>query len=1114
MKLTTLLLIIALVQASAASYSQVKLSEKNTPLEKVLTSIEKQTGKNFFYDRKDVKDIKVTIETDRVPLEVALDKCLSGLPLTYEIRANTIFLSRKMQLPESRRITSSLLDSTINVVGKVVDEKGKTLIGASIILKGLAIGIPSSNKGDFYISHVNPHTILVVSYVGYKTVEFPLNGRTNVEIVLKSVESALDEIRVIAYGHDTKRLSVGSVSAVSASDIEKQPVGNVLLALEGQVPGLVVTPTSGAPGAAVQVQVRGQNSLLSNLSAAAKPYDQPLFIIDGVPFAPQNQNISSLYSLGGTISSNTYTGLTGLSPFNNINPLDIESISVLKDADATSIYGTQGANGVILITTKKGKPGTTSLDVSVNSGVNIIARPVQMLSTQQYLNLRREALSNDGIDLTTAAPGDYPDLLVFDQQKNTDWFKQFLGKTSNNTDVHAAVSGGTNVSNYLISAGATHAGYNFPGNFADNRLTLHSAFHQAGLNNKLSIDFGADYAYDHNNSSSGTSLVRAILLPPNLPDLLDANSNLVWNYKGIDLSNQQYDSYLKQPSDLQSFTLNSSLRLAYQIIPSLRFSTNLGYSRLTTNETQKYPAYSQNPQYASANAIFATNAFQTFNIEPQLDFKRDLGKGTLTALIGGTYKKQLNNNTQLQGYDYANDSFLGSISSASTILASDAENVYKYVAVYGRLGFVYDQKYIISLTGRRDGSSNFGPGRQFGNFGSAGLGWIFSEENGFKKALPFVSFGKLSANYGTSGSDGIAPYMYQAFWQPVTGVNPFQGIRPYKPLNLYNPDYSWDLKKTLNIALDFGFFHDRILLNGTWYQSRTGNQLTNYTLPSQTGFTSVLQNFNATVQNRGLEFSVISKNIDSKNLKWSTNFNININRNTLLAFPGLASSSYANYYAIGKSTSEVMGYRYKGVNPQSGVFEFYTAGGTPTYSPAYGVASQGGDEVPVADLAPKFTGGIGNNITYKNFSLFFFFQFAKQTGANYLASIYGAQSIPGTLTNEPLAILNHWQKPGDISDIQKVTSTYGQAYFGAFNFLQSSGAYSDASYIRLKTLSLAYNLPSVLLRKLSVKSCKFYINAQNLLTITGYKVGDPELPGGLFNFPLQRTLVCGLSFNF
>jgi len=1119
MKLTTLLLVIGLVQASATCYSQVWLSEKNVSLEKVLNSIEKQTGTNFFYNRKDIKEIKISINVNNATLKEALAKCLDDLPFTYDIQENTVFLSKKSPSFIEKVIAAF---TNIDVRGRVIDEKGEPLSGATIMVKlpGNSTMITvTDSKGQFTLKQVVDKAIIQIRMIGFEPKEIKAKQDLG-DIILEVGVSKLDEVRVIAYGADTKRFSVGSVTTVNAADIQKQPVNNVLLALEGQVPGLLVTPSSGAPGAAVKLQIRGQNTMVQGVGQ--KVYDQPLIIVDGVPLSTQNGSINLLGSLGSQLNADTYGYVGGQSPFGTINPADIETISVLKDADATSIYGSQGSNGVILITTKKGKPGKTNLDISLNNGVEIATKQVQMLNTEQYVALRREAFANDGITTlqgTSATTAGYaPDLTIFDQNKNTDWFKYLMGSTSSTTNVNASVSGGTPNSTFMVSTGYTHEGYNFPGDFADNKLTLHTNFQFTSTDKKLNISFGSDFGYDRNNSSAVSTLTRNILTPPNFPDLIDGQGNLVWTYKGYDLSKYQTYGALKQPNLMQAYNLNEAFQLSYQIIPGLKFSTNLGYSRFNTVETQQVPLSSQEPSSSTtSSSTFGNSTYQTVIIEPQLNYKHAFKRGELTALFGGSYKNNLNNSTVIKGSGYSSDALLGTIASAGTVtISSDIANAYKYVAAFGRLGYIYDQKYIISITGRRDGSSNFGPGRQFGNFGSLGLGWIFSQEEGFKSILPFVSYAKLSANYGSAGSDAIAPYKYQAFWQAIINSNTFQGIRPLQPVNLFNPYYSWDIKKSLNAALDLGFFHDKILLNATWYRNRSSNQLLSYPLPNQTGFTSVIANSPATVQNAGLEITITSTNISTPKFKWSTNFNISGNRNTLQSFPGLATSSYASSYNIGQSINTVYGYRYMDVNPQTGVFEFYNAAGNATYSPKSGQIANGGDQVAISNPDPTFFGALGNTFTYKNISLSFLLQFTKQTGLNYLGSLYGNTNavIPGGLINLPVAALSRWQQPGDISDIQKLTASNSAVFSpSVLYFSSSSGAYSDASYIRMKNVSLSYSLPLSLTKKLHVKSGRLYVNAENLFIITGYKVGDPESAGGLFTFPLQRTISGGISFN-
>jgi TonB-linked SusC/RagA family outer membrane protein len=1111
-KLTAFLFLAACLHVSAKGYSQtVTLSRTNVSLVSVFQEIQRQTGYNFLFTYEELEGVgPVTVDLRNVPLNDAIGSCLQGKPLTWSIVEKTVVIKPRAALPKSDLPDTEAPDPGGPIHGRVADSVGNPLDGASVTIKGTKIGTKTNVKGEFEIKNFPNGSVLVISYLGYsvKQVVPPANGF--VYAILQRSQDILDAPIVQAYGTTSRRLNVGSITTVDAETIARQPVTNVLLALQGQVPGLNITATSGVPGSSVQVQVRGQNTLQNGLGF--KPYDQPLFIIDGTPFAPQNGISNQLGNLSTPTGQVNFQA--GLSPFNGINPLDIESISVLRDADATSIYGTQGSNGVILITTKKGKPGKTAFSLNVNTGFNYDARSIKFMNTPQYLQMRKDAFAADGIT-PSANPGDpgyAPDLTIFDQNKYTDWQKVIYGKTSNNTNVYASLSGGSQNTTFLASAGYTRSDYNFPGNFADQRLSLHNSVHHTSTDNRLTIDLGTDFSFDQNNSAqSGNSKV---LNPPNLPDLRDAAGNLVWNYKGADLTNYQFYANLKEPTLAQTYNLNSTLRLGYKILPGLSVTGNFGYSRNTTNEHNETPLAAQNPMYATATADFANSAYQTIIAEPQIDYKTNIGKGALSVLAGASYKKNLSSSFSILGTGYANDNFLGSIDGATTTYPYDASNIYKYSAGFGRIQYVYDRKYIISFNGRRDGSSNFGPGNRFGNFGSAAAGWIFSEEKAFKKALPFISFGKLYGSYGTTGSDGSTSYQYQAFWKPISGVPAFQGVQPSLPVNLYNPDYSWALKKSLTASLDLGFFHDRLALTASFYRDREGNQLAGYPLPAQVGLSSVLENLHATVQNKGWEFMLNSTNIKTKYFTWSTNFNLSLNRNKLLSFPNLAASSYANTYVIGQPTNVVFGFKFKGLNPTTGLYEFYDRNGKATSNPNFEYASQGGDLAPITNTQVKYMGGFGNTFSYKRFSLNVFFQFSSQTATNWLAAVN--YLYPGVQQqNLPVQALNYWKGPGDNTPLQRLGSGYGSpAIASAGAFGQSTGGYSDDTYFRLKTLSLSYNLSDAALKRLHIKDCRVFINAQNLLTFTDYKVGDPELFGNLTAFPLQRIVAGGLSFNF
>jgi TonB-dependent starch-binding outer membrane protein SusC len=1121
-KLTTVLLIAAILQASAGTYAQkVTLHKNNASLQSIFSEIRTQTGYDFLGDANLIRQANpINIQVKDVPLKEVLEQCFENQDLTYTIEEKTVVVKRKaVTFIDKIKALISPSPPPVIITGKVNNDKGGPLVGVSIVIKGTQKGVITDANGNYKLQ-VNPNDkVLIFSYVGMAKQEIEIKWRTVINVIMIEEISSLDEVQVIAYGTTTRRFSVGNVSTVTADEIRQQPVSNVMFALQGRVPGLLITPKGGGiPGAALNLQVRGQNTLQTTPSSPMI-YSEPMIIVDGIPTAAQNQNQIQLL--------NSFIAGSGLSPINGINPADIESVSVLKDADATSIYGSQGANGVVIITTKRGKAGKTALNININTGPNSPTTSSDMLNTQQYLQLRHQTLLLDGISLATAptyVKSAFPDLLNYDTTKYTNWAKKFFNRNPMNLDMHISLSGGSAENTYILSGGYTRSAYNFPGDYADNRYTLHSGAHHVSANHKFTLDFGTDISYNRNNSSVSSGPAQAMVLSPNTPDMLTPSGDLIWRYNGVNIP--QMFIGLKQTYVAQIFNLQSSIKIDYELVPGLKVGILAGYSRSNGNEYSANPKAAQDPaNYPTSSAAFGQSTSQSFDIEPQLNYRKAIGKGVFTALLGGTYKKRLSDGNYQTGSGYTDDAFLRSIqgSDPSTRILIDNSTIYKYVGAFARLNYIYNSRYIINLTGRRDGSSNFGTDHLFGNFASAGLGWIFSEEKALKSGLPFISFGKLAGNYGTNGSDGIAPYNYQPFWKIYSAAIPsqFQGTTPLIPLNLNNPDYSWASKRALSLSMDLGFFKDRILINGTWYQNRTINQVTSYPVASQAGFSTVVQNVDAQVQDMGLEFSVTTRNIQNKNFSWTTTFNISRNRNKLLAFPNLASSPYAGTYEIGKSIYTQYGFRYAGINATTGLLEYYKKDGTKASTGL----SYTDDRVTLGTGEPDFYGGFGNTFTYKGLSVNLFFQFSKAYTYNYMAAIYNAGGGPGTMNNIPAFILGQiWQKPGDENAVFQRPTTFAynpnapqvarDAQQAANYFSSSTGAFSNTYYVRLKTVSISYQLPDKWMKATHTNSCNIFVNAQNVLTITNYKFGDPEMPGQLYGIPTQRVISAGLSFNF
>lgn len=1107
MKLTAIILLGFCLHLSAKTSSQtITYSGKDAELETVLVSVEKQTGFIALFEATTISSAKrVTISANNLPLDEFLNQLFADQPLTYSIKNNSIIVTRKK---DNKSIVDELSDVNNNppIKGRVLAEDGTPLSGASIVVKGKKVSTSTDADGFFSINADEGET-LIISYIGFSNRLLKATSSIG-SVTLEKSQSKLDEVQIVGYGTNTQRYQVGSVTKVTSEEISKQPVGNPLAALQGRVPGLVVTQSSGLPGSSISVRIRGQNSLKPKTSGNVL-FDNPLYIINGVPFAPQNNNVNQYTSLFGGGSS-TSAGSPGYSPFNSINPSEIESIEVLRDADATAIYGSRGSNGVVLITTKKGKKGKASVNANVYYGQSEATRTASLMNTEQYLEMRKEAYANDNIipNLTPGTPGFAPDLLAYDPARNIDWVNTFIGGRSNVVDANASLSGGSENTQFLLGTSMRSETFILPGNAQNDRLSVNANFRHNSSDQKLYIDFTANYSFDKNNSPGNSDFANAFILPPNYPELKDNDGHLIWSYKGFNLSNLSGNpfAYLLQDYSVRNYNLVSNASIGYQIISGVTIKANFGYNTFDGNEVLQVPKASRNPiNFNFGSAKFGSNKFKTWNIEPQIDINKNIFDGRFNFTIGSTFQKNINASTDIIGDNYSNDATLGTITGAGTITARDGYSLYKYNALFGRLNYIWKNKYIANFTARRDGSSRFGPSKQFGNFGSAGLGWIFSQESFVRENIPVLSYGKLRATYGTTGNDNIGDYQYIAPYTINQYVN-YQGNVGYQTANLFNPDFSWSTTKKFEVGLEFGFFGDKVLGNATYYSNRSGNQLVQYVLPIQTGFRNVTQNAPYEVSNSGLELSLSTINISSKDFTWNTSFILTIPKNKLVSFPGIEQSPYKNTYVVGQPLSVLKKFVYTGINDTTGLFQFQDLNKD-------GSISGFTDFAVVGDLDEDFYGGFTNDFAYKGFRLSVFFQFSKGMGENYLNQIYLARPV-GFANNLPADLINRWQGKGSGGNVQRLTSQFGSAaYRTGVNFASSSGAYGDASYVRLKTVSLSYNFSNALIQKIKVQSLKLFVNAQNLFTITSYEGNDPE-NRSFYSIPLLKTFVAGFNVNF
>lgn len=1082
-RLRTSSLIFLLFLANMLHSQKLTISVKDVPLEQVFQSIEQQSQHEFVYTLELLRSSRpVTVDVKGVSLKTALNEVFAAQPLTFQLEGKYILVKRRETIASAASFTIS---------GKVLSETGSAIAGATVGVLGASRSTVTNNNGDFILSNINGDARLVITSIGYYSQEIAVNGQPFVMATLRVHATTLDETVVIAYGTTTRRLNTGNVSKVTAAEIERQPVANPLTALQGRVPGLIINQSSGVPGAAVTVQIRGRNSIAQN--------SDPLFIIDGVPFAPNNT------PLGNTASAFGYAGYGGgLSPFSSINPSDIESIEVLKDADATAIYGSRGANGVVLITTKKGKAGEADVQANLYFGNSTVTRTMNFLDTKQYITMRHEAFNNDGV---APDPSTAPDLLVWDTSRYTNFKKQLIGGTAKMLNASVSLSGGTAHLRYLLSGTYFRETTVFPGDMANSRGAVHLNLNSQPTNARLGFNLSVNYTAGVNRiiASDLTYYVNSV---PNLPALYDNNGNLKWQEGGVSFNNPL--AYLKQTYVGKTDNLVSSLQLTYKVTNDLRFKVNFGFNRFGLNEVSTFPQSSQNPLYGSSGrAQFGDNTFHNWIVEPQLDYSKKIAKGQLQLLIGGTAQQNSNESTAIYATGYANDLLLNSINGASDVYSNNSYKLYRYIAAFGRVNYNWDDKYVVNISGRRDGSSRFGPGKQFASFGSAGALWIFTNEKVFVNKQSFLSFGKIRGSYGLTGNDQIGDYQYLDTWTSTSYT--YNGDRGLRPSRLFNPNYAWEKSRKLEMALELGFLKDRVTSTFSFFRNVSGNQLLLYKLPTQAGFSEVFANFPAEVQNKGFEIELNATPIKSAPFAWEVRLNGSFIRNKLLSFPNLETSSYS-YLTVGQSLSTYNGFHLLGVDQQTGIYQFADSSGKATVYPVYPTDIRRN----LGDLDPSFFGGIQNDFHFKSWQLAFFFEYKKQQGLSYLYQLSSAGIVPGTMYNQPTIVMNRWQKPSDKADIQRFTTTPGNPAYDAastFSYTNVDAQFTDASYLRLKNISLSFNLPDKALKKLHWQGMRLYVLGQNLLTITPYKGNDPETQN-LFALPTLKTWAAGLQITF
>ncbi|QEC43140.1 SusC/RagA family TonB-linked outer membrane protein [Pseudobacter ginsenosidimutans] len=1135
MKLLSFLLFIVCMTVAARPKAQtVSLSIKDAPMAEVFTAIKKQTGFEVAGNLMALKKARpVTVSVKDMPLETFLQLLFRDQPLTFRLDGQNIFLLEKpggSPVNNKQGIEAEdLPPPTTDISGRILSAAtGEAVASASILVKGQKSGTSSDRLGKFSLSGLTDNVVLEISSIGFKPVAIPLgkllaleNGKTlsidktivrktgsEFTFFLLAADVEMDETVVTAYGKTTRRLATGNIATIKGEEIQRQPVMGVLQALVGRVPGMVVSPSSGNAAAPVSVTIRGRNTI-NQYSVG-----DPLYVIDGVPFTFLNASKQTeLLDVSTGIVQGGLTNTNGENPLFSINPADIERIEVFKDADATAIYGSRGANGVILITTKRAKAGPPRLDISVNYGLKFNQRYPKLLNTQEYLAIRKEALRNDGIipDKFNA-----PDLVVWDSTKFTDWQRELIG-TGNTLNVNVGIGGGNSQSSYSLSAAyvsqqeiMNNGGKNIRGNVNMN-------FNHSGLNQKFKLRLGNTISL---TDSRAYALGNITALPPNAPDIYTEKGEFNFvPYRGQQTSIFPF-SGLKVPSDSRTINLRSNMNVSYEILNGLIVSTLAGFNFSSNENIRITPGISQDTFYkTNPGAFYGRSANKGFSLEPQIAYATTIGKGRLQVQLIGTYNSLTTRGETIEGRNFANDALMKSYNNAGTRLISEGYKEYKYVSGAGILNYNWNNKYIVNLNLKRDGSSRFGPGKQFGNFYSVGASWIASEEGWLKDRLPsWLDFIKFRGSYGITGSDVGKDYEYLSRWGTASVLySPlplfkYNGMDAFHVLRPLAQDFHWESTRKSEISTSLAFFDYLFTLDISTYRNVSSDQLTEIPTPTYTGFDNTVTNWQAKVANTGLEINLEAKFIQKKDMSLSMRAGYSRNRNRLLDFPNLAQSHYKSSLKIGYPVNVEYLLKYTGIDPLTGSYTFEDLNKDGTINSGAGAipSTYNDDRYIIMSRTRKYDLNGGLVFSYKGLMVTAGFEYVNTLQEDpYLSAVVGGMfniSLPSEISEK------HWKNPGDQAKYPRYTTTPTGINKSPFN--KSDGKYVNGSFFRMNSLAISYSLPQNWCKKVGMNNASFSIQTSNIFYITPYEGLDPEIKSGVYSTPIPRTIESSLRFSF
>ncbi|QEC43639.1 SusC/RagA family TonB-linked outer membrane protein [Pseudobacter ginsenosidimutans] len=1122
MKLTFLFLFVCSLHVSAIGYAQrvFTLNMKNVGVDEVLSQLQKESDYRFFYNNRQVKALdKVSIVVENETLANILDRILNK-KLSYQILEENIVI---ISPPKA----SGSADQPIQ--GTVTDEKGMPLTGVSVQIKGTKKGVTTDAKGSFAID-ADPGAVLVISFVGYEAQEIAVNKQTNLQVKLQSSSSELEQLVVIGYGTVRKRDVTGSVGQVKVNELQKAPVISFEEALAGRMAGVKVTSADGQPGAPINVVIRGTNSVTQDNS--------PLYVIDGFPMEnPDN-----------------YT----------LNPAEIESIEVLKDASSTAIYGARGANGVVIITTKKGKMGDPVVAYNSYYGFMQNKRKMDLMNAYEFVKYQyeRDSANANAIYLTDGKKiEDFRNAPSIDLQdeifRSSPFQNHFLSVSGGKGGTRYAVSGSILNQDGVIK----NSGYDRYQGRVNLDQTVNSNL-KIGINSNYSVTnrFGTVPSEQVTGFFYGNLLYSVWGYRPAtgrpINDPVDNQDDDFLSLQGFNPVQTVENEHRKNRTDL--LTVNAYAEYAIGKYLKLRVSGGLTKSKITresfnNSKTRLGSPLTTSGQNNGINGSVISNELQSLLNENTLSFNKTFNKDhNLNAVAGFTAQKTTTSSYGAAANHIPNEALgIAGIDEGQPVNVNSTASLYTLASFLARVNYSYKSKYLLTASIRSDGSSKFSEDNKWGYFPSAALAWRLDREN-FMRSFDFISDAKLRVSYGVTGNNRVPDFAYLSQIDLPSSLGYSYNNLPVNAAiisELGNMNLKWESTNQFNVGIDLGFLNDRFTLVADWYRKVTSDLLLNAKLPSSMGFTDAVKNIGK-VQNQGLEFTLNSVNVKNKNFTWNSNFNISFNRNKVLALAENQSTLFTLatwnidlrtvplYIAeVGQPVARFWGYQWEG-NYQFSDFDetapsvYVLKSKIATYNKDRTLTKPGDikykdingdgvvntdDRTIIGNPNPKFTGGFSNDITWKNFDLNVFIEFS------YGNDVMNGNRIifeGGGRVNQNMyaTYLDRWTPENQNNEFYR-TNGRGPADFG-----YSTRVVEDASYARIKTVSLGYNIPARIISKAMLKAVRVYASAQNLHTFTKYKGFDPEvsaygnsalMPGFDYSvYPRSRTIIFGANISF